>query len=159
MYWLPLIAFAFHMLEEYPRFPEWATRHFGATSNAWYVYSHIPLVTLAIIVCLSAENSSPQTWERIFGTAFAITLALNGIFHIAATILFREYSPGVATGTFFLIPVACYLLIETAGGRLLTGRQTWVAFAIGVVVQIAVVASLYLEMDIDWRLKKQGFDE
>ncbi|MBM3494501.1 MAG: hypothetical protein FJX72_09320 [Armatimonadetes bacterium] len=33
LYWLPLIVLAPHMLEEYSRFPAWATRHFGATSG------------------------------------------------------------------------------------------------------------------------------
>ena len=49
-YWLPLIVFIPHMIEEYPRFPAWATRHFGATSKAWYVYSHVLYVTIAVPV-------------------------------------------------------------------------------------------------------------
>lgn len=61
-YWLPLIVFIPHMIEEYPRFPAWATRHFGATSRAWYVYSHILLVAIAVPVCLWADSASSQGW-------------------------------------------------------------------------------------------------
>ena len=154
MYWLPLIVFLPHMLEEYSRFPAWATKHFGATCKAWYVYSHVVLVAVALPVCLWAENASPQTWGRILATALMITLAINGVFHVVTTFLFREYSPGVVTGTLLFFPATGYLLFLTARDSLLTTTQISVAVVIGAVVQIAVIASLYLRMDIDWRFQR-----
>ena len=155
MYWLPLVVFVLHMLEEYPRFPAWATRHFGATSKAWYVYSHIVLVTVALATCLWAEHASPQTWGRILATALMITLALNGAFHAATTFLFREYSPGVVTGTFLFLPATGYLLFLTVRDSLLMTTQIGTAIVVGAVVQVAVIASLYLPMEIDWRFQRQ----
>ena len=154
MYWLSLIIFVPHMLEEYRRFPAWATRHFGATSTAWYVYSHILVVGVAIAVCMWAEKASPHTWGRILGTALMITLGLNGAFHVVTTFLFREYSPGVVTGTLLFFPASAYLLIMTARESLLTTTQIGTAVVIGAVVQVAVIASLYLRMDIDWRFQR-----
>ena len=153
-YWLPLIVFIPHMIEEYPRFPAWATRHFGATSKAWYVYSHVLYVTIAVPVCLWAESASSQDWGRIVGTALMITLAINGVFHIVTTFLFREYSPGVVTGTLLLFPATGYMLLLTVRESLLTTPQIGVAVVIGILVQVAVIASLYLRMDIDWRFQR-----
>ncbi|HKY21792.1 MAG TPA: HXXEE domain-containing protein [Vicinamibacterales bacterium] len=153
-YWLPLIVFIPHMIEEYPRFPAWATRHFGATSKAWYVYSHIVLVAIAATVCLWAGNASSQGWGRIVGTALMITLAMNGVFHVVTTFRFREYSPGVVTGTILFFPATGYMLLLTVRESLLMTPQIGTAVVIGVVVQVAVVASLYLRMDIDWRFQR-----
>ena len=61
MYWLPLLVFMAHVAEEYPRFPAWATRHFGATSKAWYVYAHMGLVAIALAICPWAQHAPPQT--------------------------------------------------------------------------------------------------
>ena len=144
------------MLEEYPRFPAWATRHFGATSTAWYVYSHVLLVAIVIAVCLWAESASPQTWGRILGTSVMTTLALNGVFHLVTTFLFREYSPGVITGTVLFFPATGYLLLMTVRESLLTTTQIGTAVVIGTVVQFAVIASLYLRIDIDWRFQRPG---
>ena len=154
MYWLPLLLLLLHMLEEYPRFPAWATRHFGATSKAWYVYSHIVLVTLVLYICWWADRSAPQSWGRILGTALMITLAFNGGFHIVTTLLFREYSPGVVTGTLLFLPAAGYLLFITFHDSVLTTAQIGSAIAIGTAVQAAVIASLYLHLDINWRFQR-----
>ncbi len=154
MYWLPLIVFVPHMLEEYPRFPAWATRHFGATSKAWYLYSHIMLVAVALPTCLWAENASPQSWGRILGTSLMVTLAFNGAFHVVTTFLFREYSPGLMTGTLLFFPATGYLLFLTARNSLLTTTQIGTAVVIGAAVQVVVIASLCLRMDIDWRFQR-----
>lgn len=151
VYWLPLIVFVPHMLEEYPRFPAWATKHFGITSKAWYVYSHVVLVAAVVLICSWSERSAPEGWGRVFGTALMVTLALNGLFHVVTTILFREYSPGLITGTLLFFPAAGYVLFRTAGEALLTTPQISLSIAIGGIVQAAVIGSLYLHMNIGWR--------
>ena len=154
MYWLPLIVFVPHMLEEYPRFPAWATRHFGATSKAWYVYSHVLLVAVAVPICFWAENAPPRTWGSMLGTALMITLALNGMFHVVTTVLFWEYSPGLVTGTLLFLPATGHVLLQTVRESLLTTTQIGSAVVIGTAVQVAVISSLYLRMDIDWRFRR-----
>ena len=85
-----------------------------------------------------------------------ITLALNGALHVVTTCLFREYSPGVVTGTLLFFPATGYLLFLTARDSLVTTTQTGMAVVIGAVVQVAVIASLNLRMDIDWRFCRPG---
>lgn len=156
MYWISLLVFVPHMIEEYPRFPQWATRHFGATSNAWYLYSHIVLVTIALAICPWAQSAPPQTRGPLLGTALMLTLAFNALFHVVTTFLFREYSPGVITGVLLFFPASGYMLLETVEEQLLTAAQIATAVFIAFVVQVAVIASLYLQMDIDWQFHRRA---
>lgn len=153
MVWLPLLVFVAHMLEEIPRFPAWATRRFGATSNAWYAYSHVVLVAAAIAICLWADGAPAESVARVASTALMLTMAWNGVFHVVATILFREYSPGVVTSVALFFPATAYVLRETVTQALLTPAQIGIAIGVGALVQVAVIASLYLPMDVDWRLR------
>lgn len=65
-----------------------------------------------------------------------------------------QYSPGVVTGLFLLLPASGYMYLESVQRELLTKTQIAMAIGIAAVVQIAVVASLYLRMDIDWRMRR-----
>lgn len=154
MYWILLLTFIAHIIEEYPRFPEWATRHFGATSRPWYVYSHIPLVILACVVGALAESAPPRTTWPMLATAAQWVLATNACFHLTTTALFREYSPGVYTGTLLFLPGTAYVIRRTVQDDLLTTGQLAVAIGLGTAVGVAVIASLWLRMDFDWRMRR-----
>lgn len=153
MFWLPLIVFLAHMAEELPRFPAWASRHFGYTSLPWYVYSHVLLVAIGISVGWWAAGSDSQGWAMIMGMALMFTLLLNGLFHLITTIMFREYSPGVITGMGLFVPATAYMLVRVYEEALLLPEQIGVAFIIGAVLQFLVIWSLYLPMHIDWRFR------
>src|SRR5690242_1359455 len=108
-YWLPLLAFLVHVAEEWPRFPAWATRHFGATSRPFYLYSHVVLIAVGTLVCQRAAAQGPGGPWAMLATAMQHTLLTNGLFHLATTVLFREYSPGVVTGTLLFLPLSAYM--------------------------------------------------
>lgn len=97
LHWLAAAAFLLHMLEELPRFPAWATRHFGTTSLPWYVYSHIVLTVIVVSICIavgSADRSTASTLQLMLMWTFGF----NAVFHLVTTAIFREYSPGLITG-------------------------------------------------------------
>ena len=154
MYWIPLLVFAAHMIEELPRFPTWATRHFGATSNAWYVYSHVVLVALIVSTSWWAETSE-GTWGPLLAVAVMWSLGCNAVFHVVTTALFGEYSPGVITGVILLIPATIWVMWWAADRGVLSSGELVLAGVIGTVVQVAVIASLWLRMDIDWSGRRQ----
>jgi hypothetical protein len=83
-----------------------------------------------------------------------ITLGLNGAFHVVTTVRFREYSPGVVTGTLLFFPATGYLLFRTVQESLLMRWQLGAAVIIAALVQVAVIGSLYLRMDIGWRFRR-----
>ncbi len=56
------IIFLVHIAEEWRHFPDWATRHFGATSRAWYVYSHIFLIAAISGICAQAASEPTRMW-------------------------------------------------------------------------------------------------
>jgi hypothetical protein len=144
-----LLVFAIHMVEEIPRFPAWATKHFGATSNAWYTYSHTLLVAFIVPVCAWSATGSPML--RILWVATACSLACNALFHVVTTWWFREYSPGVVTGVVALLPGAALVLQHSR----LASTQLAVAAALGILSQVAVIASLWLKLDIGWDLRSR----
>jgi hypothetical protein len=154
MYALPLATFLPHVAEEWARFPEWATRHFGVTSRAYYVYSHVLLVAAnGTISGLAATGVRGSTWA-VLATGAQVVLLTNALFHLVTTILFREYSPGVVTGTLLFLPASAYFLARTTGEELLSTAQLEVAIAMGIAAGTLVIASLWLKMDFDWRLRR-----
>jgi hypothetical protein len=151
-YWVPIVVFVVHIAEECWLFPAWATRHFGTTSRAWYVYSHIVLVVLAALICARAQAGTSETIWRVLSTSIQWALATNAIFHVSTTVLFREYSPGLFTGIFIVLPATVYLFNRALTEGHLTLLQVALGVGLGTLVGAAVVLSLWMDMGLDWRL-------
>jgi hypothetical protein len=150
--WLPTVTFLVHVAEEYPRFPAWATRHFGATSRAWFVYSHVPLVASLLAISSGALGEDATAWLLV---AAQWVLFTNALFHAVTTALFHEYSPGVVTGV-ALFPAGTLLVLRHVHrAEALAPLGFASAIAAGTVAGAAVVASLWLPMDIDWRGRRR----
>lgn len=155
MYWLATLTFLLHCVEEFPRFPTWATRHFGVTSRPYYVYSHIPLIAGIVTTSHLASISPAGSVWTLLATAGQWVLFTNAVFHLATTVLFREYSPGVVTGTLLFLPGTAHVLDRTVRHELLTSGQLVLSLALGTVAGALVIASLWLRMDLDWRLRRR----
>jgi len=155
MYWLATVSFLLHCAEEFPRFPAWATRHFGVTSRPYYVYSHIPLVAGVITASHLGATGGARSAGVLLATMVQWVLFTNGLFHLVTTFLSREYSPGLVTGTLLFFPATAYVLDRTARGALLSSAQLGGALALGTVLGALVIASLWLRMDLDWRLRRR----
>lgn len=107
--WLPLIAIAAHVFEEFVwpgGFAEWY-RHYppGRTvkvSTRLLIVVNIVFVALALIPpVFGATTKGYAYWLVVAAIAGA-----NGLFHVVATIRARQYSPGVVTGVLLYIPLA-----------------------------------------------------
>lgn len=144
--WLPLLALFAHALEEYPRFPAWATARFGTTTPTWFVTSHIPLFVIVFAISWRASRPSPTLaaswWLLVLQTA----LFANGLFHIVASVLWREYSPGVWSSVFVYLPLTLFLVpkLVTALGRASSVR----AAATGALLAAALTATLLLDIPV-----------
>jgi hypothetical protein len=90
----------------------------------------------------------------MLATTVQWALAINALFHITTTFLFREYSPGVVTGVLLSLPATGYILNRIVGADLLTPLQLASALALGTGISAAIVASLWLRMDFDWRFRR-----
>lgn len=145
-YWLVPATFLAHVLEELPRFPRWATRHFGTTTTQFYLASHAVLVPA--LVGASARGARRPTDSRAAFRATMVSagLGVNAIFHIATSALFRDYSPGVVTGAVGMLPAATYRLYRTKREGILNDEQIVAAVLAGTAITTAVVGSLYVNM-------------
>lgn len=142
---LPAAAFTAHVAEELPRFPAWATRHFGTTTTRFYVASHALL--WPTVAGLSVWGAKKGTRLGAFGaSAVAAVMVTNTIYHLGTTALFREYSPGLATAMVGMFPAGVYALWKAREEELLTDEQLVGAFLAGNAAALAAVSSLYVDM-------------
>lgn len=144
------IVFLIHVAEEWRHFPDWATRHFGATSRAWYVYSHIVLIGAVSGICAQAANAPTRSWA-IWAVAAQWGLFTNAIFHVATWRLLGEYSPGLFSAVLLFVPVTMWQL----GVVPLGGVDLATAISLGTVGGGLAVASLWLNMNIGWDFRRR----
>ncbi len=145
-FWLVPAAFAAHIAEELPRFPQWATRHFGTTTKEFYVASHLVLGP-AVVACAAAGAKGAGGWKGAFaGSAAAGVMVANTVYHVGTTALFREYSPGVVTAVLGMLPASLYTLHRARADGLLTDEQFLGALLTGNAACLAAVSSLYVNM-------------
>ena len=146
-YWLVPAAFLAHSAEELPGFPRWATEHFGTTTRRFYIASHaFVLIPLTLASGYRASRRPGDSQAAFHATAVAAGYGLNAIFHIATTVLFRRYSPGLVTAVGLVLPASAYTLLRTKREGLLTDKQLLAAFLVGNVLSDAAIGSLYLNM-------------
>lgn len=139
-------AFVVHCVEEYPRFPEWATRHFGTTTRRFYLVSHAVLVPLVALVDAHSSRGRATRSKAWLATGLASTLISNAVFHAGATVAFREYSPGAASGLLVLVPVGLADITSRRHASVLGPRARSTAVTAGVVLNAVIVASLWMDM-------------
>ena len=106
---LPALAIAAHLIEEFVwpgGFPTWYRKYppgYSATvSTRFLVIINLAFVGLALLPPLLGPTRSGYAYWVVA----ALIAGANGIFHLAATVRWRQYSPGVVTGTLFYIPLA-----------------------------------------------------
>lgn len=137
--WAVFAALLVHVAEELPNFPAWATAHFGTTTPRWFVLSHIPILGLAAWITARATRSNASDGAMWWMWVLIVALATNGVFHVAATLWFHEYSPGVVTSVLLYGP-----LFWLASRRL--PRPAGAPRMVGVLVAFLLTGSLWLDM-------------
>lgn len=145
-YWLVPATFLAHCAEELPRFPKWATKHFGTTTTQFYIASHAVIIPALVGASARGARRPSDSRAAFLATTVSAGLGINAIFHIATTALFREYSPGVVTGAAGMLPAALYTLYRTKRSRILNDEQIVAAVLTGTAITTAVVGSLYINM-------------
>lgn len=145
-FWLVPAAFLAHCAEELPRFPRWATAHFGTTTTRFYLASHCVLVPLVVASGARGSGRPEDSGAAFLATSVAAALGSNAVFHIGTTALFRQYSPGLVTAVSAMLPASTYVISRSRGDRLLTDEQLVGALLAGNALAGAAVASLYVDM-------------
>jgi hypothetical protein len=134
LFWFPLAAASAHIVEEF---------FWPGGFTAWYHRTSPEIATSAtprfifwinaalLFGCVAVGIDQRASFGPAFFVLFATLLAANGIYHLAATIRLRQYSPGVVTGTLLYIPLAVYgTWALVLAGRISVGAAA-IAIALG----------------------------
>src|SRR5262249_12697492 len=105
--WLFPPAFMLHVLEEWPRFTNWAARY------ASPLFTQQDYDTIHIVGIVGSFLFTVFVWTFpnravvfvFFAFIFAPSLFFNTLFHAGATVVTREYCPGVITALTLYLPI------------------------------------------------------
>lgn len=139
--WLVPVFFALHNLEEAPFMEGWSKRlplriHPIVTTRQFTLA--VTILTLAgfLLTYLGVEYLNNQTgYFWVLGIQ-AILLFNAFIPHIAATIRFRMYSPGVVTAVLLTLPFSYYLFQRALAENILSLAQFWWLIGIAPLVMV-----------------------
>ena len=148
--WLVPIFFALHNMEEAPFMERWSHRlpfrpPLTITTRQFVIA--VTFLTLAgfVLTYLEVKFLANRTGYLIVLGMQAILLFNAFIPHIAATIRFRMYSPGVVTAVLLTLPFSFYLFRRVLAENILTGTQFWILIGIAPFAMV-IVAFLSLQI-------------
>ena len=153
LWFIPLL-FALHNLEEAPFMERWLERFSQpfrpqmSTSEFTFAVA-ILTVGIGLLTAISALNPPSVLSVFIMILIQAIMLVNAIVPHLAATLWYRLYSPGVLTGVVLQIPFSIYLFYRVMEDQLLSVGLLVLAF---VLAPILMPISAWLALKISQRL-------
>lgn len=140
-----LIVYMMHQIEEHlwpGGFRQYANAHiFHSGRDDWPVGAGgVALVNIGVVwlpIALAALFPGPLRWV---GLGWIGGTLVNAVIHVATSIRFRGYNPGVATSVLLFLPytvIAFYLLFSRGA---LSATQVALAILIGFLIHIPVAA-------------------
>lgn len=133
--WLVPIFFTLHNLEEAPFMENWSKRlplkiHPTVTTRQFVIA--VTFLSLAgfLVTYFGVEYLANQSGYLIVLGIQAILLFNAFVPHIASTIRFRMYSPGVITAVLVTLPFSFYLFRRALTDHMLTWTQFWILLGI-----------------------------
>lgn len=152
--WLIPLLFALHNLEEAPFMERWLKRislpFRPQMSSREFTLAVIFLTFgVALLVAFTALNPLNQAGVFIMILIQAMMLVNAILPHLAASLWYRLYSPGVLTGTFLQIPFTIYLIHRAMESGLLSSSLLILA---SVLAPLLMPVSAWLALKISQRL-------
>lgn len=140
--WLMPASFALHIVEEYAAgFPGWVGEVFGSsmTGPSFLENNALFMAILLSLTLWTVRRPSPVAAFFLLSWASG-NLFWNFIFHLATTVLYGRYSPGLVTAVLLYFPVS-YIVSRTAlKERVLTLAAFIGAVSIGAALMLLVIA-------------------
>jgi hypothetical protein len=154
--WFVPILFALHNLEEAPFMESWSKRlplKIHPTVSTRQFIIAVTFITIAgfLLTFFGVEYLANQT-GCLMVLGIQIILFFNAFIpHIASTILFRMYSPGVITAVLITLPFSLYLFRRAINENILTWTQFWILLGIA---PFAMVVFVFLSLQLGKALDK-----
>lgn len=148
--WLVPIFLTIHNLEEAPFMETWYKRlrmkHPLTITTRQFAIA-VTFITIAgfLLTYLGVEYLANQTGYLLILGMQAILLFNAFVPHIATTIRFRMYSPGVITAVLIMLPFSLYLFRRAFEENILTWSQFWIMLGISPFA-VAIIAMISLQI-------------
>ena len=148
--WLVPVFLTIHNMEEAPFMESWSKRlpiklPLQITTRQFVIAVTVITIAGFILTYLGVEYLANQTGYLIVLGIQAIMLCNAVIPHIAMTIRFRMYSPGVVTAILLMIPFSFYLFQRAFQEKILNWNQFWIMLVISPFA-VAIIALLSLKL-------------
>ena len=155
--WLVPIFFTLHNLEEAPFMERWSKRlpwkvHPTVTTRQFVIALIFLTLTGFSAVYFGIEYLANQTGYWIVLAIQAILLFNAFIPHLAATLRFRMYSPGVMTATLITLPFSVYLFRRALTEHILNWKELGILLGIA---PFAMVIFAVLSLQIGKAFEKR----
>lgn len=150
LFWMVPIFFMLHNMEEAPFMEKWSERlpvkiHPTVTTPQ-FVVAVIFLTVASFIGTLVSLTWLPTPTGYLLILGIQAALFVNALVpHLATTLRFRLYSPGVVTAVFITIPFSVYLFQRAFREHVLTWTQFW--FLLGL-APFAMILFAFLSLQI-----------
>lgn len=140
-----LIIYMIHQIEEHlwpGGFRQFANaRVFKSGNDNWPVTEGgVALVNVGYVwlpILLAALFPGPLRW---LGLGWVGLTLINGISHIATSIRFKVYNPGLITSIVLFLPFTIWMLAREVSAGMLTGWQVVGLLIAGIVLHVPVAA-------------------
>lgn len=127
------LAYAIHHAEEHLlfNFRAWRIKYFPDNNGLSTEAVLAVLISVALVYLLLHASIRNRV------SAFCVLLFLmatqvhNALFHLGATLVFADFSPGLVTAMALYVPVNLIIVRAALREELVTKRQLWLLFAIG----------------------------
>jgi len=154
--WLVPIFLTIHNIEEAPLMERWYQRlpiKVPITITTHQFVIAVTFITLAgfIVTYFGVEYLANRTGYLLVLGMQAILLFNAFVPHIALTVRFRMYSPGVLTALLVILPFSFYLFRRAFEENILSGSQFW--FMLGI-APFAVAIIVFISLRIGKALAK-----
>ena len=153
--WLVPIFLTIHNIEEAPFMENWSKclpvkLPFTVTTRQFVIAVTVITIAGFIITYLGVEYLANQTGYLLVLGMQALLLFNAFVPHIATTIRFRMYSPGVITAVLIMLPFSYYLFRRAIAENILSWNQFWIMLGIApFAVAIIAVVSLQIGKALD----------
>lgn len=140
-----LIIYMIHQIEEHlwpGGFRQFANaRVFKSGDDDWPVSEGgVALVNVGYVwlpILLAALFPGPLRW---LGLGWVGLTLINGISHIATSIRFRVYNPGLITSIVLFLPFTIWMLAREVSAGMLTGWQVVALLVAGILLHLPIAA-------------------
>lgn len=147
--WLTPILLLIHNFEEYLTMPVFIVRHgqdLPAFINNITSWSRDQLGLALIIVTLMAflftywgSIGEAKGTGMFLATTTQTVLLINGVQHIAASVWFRTYTPGVLTAIVFYLPLLSYIILRALKEGCISGKLLIYSFILGAAMILPII--------------------